>query len=66
MPRHPIDLKRSIKPIKGAAFTIRTFTDGEFGIRGPINAHLDRLVTITLPAIDGEDREMAPTMEVKL
>jgi hypothetical protein len=49
-------------PIKGAGFTFRTLT-------GPPSRQartLDRLITITLPAIDGEEHKMVPTMEVRL
>jgi hypothetical protein len=57
-------------PIKGASFTFRTLNapDGRFGhgTRGPRITTLDRLITITLPAIDGEDHKMVPTMEVCL
>lgn len=64
-------LKRKARPIRGAPFTFRTFPDGEFGkgrtaaMRDGENT-LDRLVTVTLPAIDGEDHKMVPTIEIEL
>lgn len=66
--RHVIELSRKIEPIRGGYFTFRTFADGEFG-KGrskETGGTLDRLVTVTLPAIDGEDHKIVPHMEVVL
>ena len=61
---------RKCKPIKGAAFTFRTLhhPDARFGIRGKSmrEAPMDRTMTVTLAAIDGEKHKMIPHMEVQL
>ncbi len=62
------NLERAVT-IKGAPFTFRTLhsPDQRFGERiGPREVYLDRLMTFTMPAIQGERRRMTPTMEVTL
>lgn len=60
-----IDRSHGCKPIKGGSFTFRTFHGFDHGERGE-RRMLDRLVTVTLPAIDGEEHKIVPTMEVEL
>lgn len=60
------DLDRDRMVIRGGDFTVRTFASPPFGVRGPSGVMLDRLVTVTLPAIDGEDHKIVPRMKVRL
>jgi hypothetical protein len=64
--RHEIDMSRKIKPILGGPVTFRTLADGAFGLAKEDRRMIDRLVTITLPAIDGENWKIKPTMSVDL
>lgn len=68
MPRHFIDESRAIAPIRGGKFTFRTFAGGYFGSgnTGPRRQTIDRVVTVTLPAISGADHTIIPHMEVRL
>ena len=67
-----MDLPKFLLPlvVRGAPFTFRTFADLPFGAGStpgvPRQTTLDRLVTVTLPAIAGEEHPMVPTMEVRL
>lgn len=71
MPRHDIEMSRAIAPIRGGKFTFRTWADDRFGAGRGRRDHgvvltLDRLVTVTLPAISGADHTIIPHMEVQL
>ena len=68
MPRQDLDLTRKCQPIKGGPFQIRVWTSGQFsgGRPGPRTRLLDKLVTVTLPAIDGEKIRIIPTVEIAL
>lgn len=57
---------QACQPIKGAKFTFRTFHDPDGRRTGDGQHSLDRLLTITLAAIEGEDRKMIPCMSVTL
>lgn len=67
-----MQLPKVLQPlvIRGGSFTFRTFADGAFGVGSTPGverrATLDRLVTVTLPAISGADHTIVPTMEVRL
>lgn len=60
-----IDRGHGCAPIKGGSFTFRSFHGPDRGERGT-RRMLDRMITITLPAIDGEDHKIVPHMEVNL
>jgi len=57
---------RGCAPIRGAAFTFRTLhpPEGRRGVDGGIT--IDKKITITLPAIDGEEHKMTEHMKVEL
>ncbi len=63
------DLDRTVV-ICGAPFEFRTLhgSDARFGEKahGPLVRTLDRIVTVTLPAIEGYSHKMKPTMKVTL
>lgn len=72
MPRHEIELSREIAPIRGGRMKVRTFADGYFGSGqtgqregGWRGQSIDRVVTVTMPAIDGEKHKIIPHMEVR-
>jgi hypothetical protein len=68
MPRRKIDNSTAIDPIRGGRMHVRTFADGYFGSgnTGPRRQTIDRVVTVTMPAISGEKHKIIPTMEVRL
>lgn len=54
------------QPIRGGSFTFRTFHSDNRKKAGPGQFTIDKLVTITLPAIEGEVHKTIPTMQVLL
>lgn len=69
MPRREIDNSTRIAPIRGGKFTFRTWADDRFGAgrrNHGVVLTLDRMVTVTLPAISGEHHTIIPHMEVQL
>lgn len=69
-----MEIPKELRPlvILGGGFTIRTFADNSFhqspGTGWRANGHcvIDRVVTITLPAVSGEEHTIVPTVAVKL
>lgn len=73
MPARRVVTNINPQPIRGGKFTFRTFAGGHFGsgqagLRegGWRGQFIDRLVTVTMPAIDGEKHKIIPHMEVQL
>jgi len=66
--RRDFDLRRGCAPIRGGKFTFRTLhaPDNRRGAHGEPQFTLDKRMTVTLPAIEGEEHKMVPCMSVHL
>ncbi len=67
-PRNKLHTSQTPAPIRGGKFTFRTLhaPDKRRGMHGDPQFTLDKLMTFTLPAIEGEDHKMVCSMEVAL
>ena len=68
--RHEIDLSRACQPIQGASFTFRTLhaPDARWGAgrSAQRQSPIDRMITVTLPAIEGEKHKPIAHMTIIL